>query len=166
MPSALDELCPGQLELMELGARLFQRIGVPRSTGQIYGILFASPKPLSLDEIAEMLAISKTSASTGTRQLLAFNMIRQVWMPGERKDFFEARTDLREVLRANYHSFIKPRLDQAENSLGKVRAQLDADHEAGRLSHEAHATAGERLEKLMEMQRKLRELLPFAEKLL
>ena len=166
MSRALDELCPAQLELMELAARFFQRLGQPRSAGQIYGLLFPSPKPLSLDDIAEALAISKTSASAGTRQLQAFNLIRQVWMPGERKDYFEARTNLREVLRSNYHTFIKPRLDQAENDLQRLQSQLDADRSAGRLSVEAHATATQRLKSVTETQRQIRELLPIAEKLL
>ncbi len=121
---------------------------------------------MSLDDIAEGLAISKTSASTGTRQLLTLNLIRQVWMPGERRDDSEARTDLREVLRSNYRSFIKPRLDQAENSLERLMSQLDADRSAGRLSVEAHAAALTRLQSLMELQRKLKDLLPLAEKLL
>lgn len=104
MPSALEQLSPAQLELVELAARLAQRLGLTRSTGQIYGLLFVSPRPLSLDDIAEHLSLSKTSASTGTRQLAGFNLIRQVWLPGERRDHFEARTDLREVLRTNYQS--------------------------------------------------------------
>ncbi|MCC7377378.1 MAG: hypothetical protein IT581_22135 [Verrucomicrobiales bacterium] len=166
MSNAIEQLCPAQLELMELAARLFQRLGLPRSTGQVYGILFSSPKPLSLDDIAESLAISKTSASTATRQLLTLSMIRQAWTPGERKDHFEARTDLREVLRANYTSFVKPRLDQAEKSLEGVSEQLSADLAAGRLSAEAHQSTQARLHRLIELQRTLRKLLPLAEKLL
>jgi DNA-binding transcriptional regulator GbsR (MarR family) len=161
-----EPFSPAQLELMELAARLFQRLGMPRSTGQIYAILFVSPKPLSLDDIAEALAISKTSASTGTRQLMAFNMIRQVWMPGERRDHFEARTDVREVLRANYHSFVKPRLEAAEQNVARIRRQLEQDRDAGRLPTEAYETAHERLEKLAEVQKKMMSLLPLAEGLL
>ncbi|MCC6231547.1 MAG: hypothetical protein IT580_02830 [Verrucomicrobiales bacterium] len=165
MPDSVDPLGPAQLELLELAARLFQRLGLPRSTGQIYGTLFSSPRPLSLDDIAEVLSISKTSASTGTRQLVTLHMIRQVWQPGERKDFFEARTDLREVLRANYHSFVKPRLDQVEKSLGGVSARLKEDLSEGRVSREAHAVTQARLERLGEMHRTLKRLLPLAEKL-
>ncbi|MCK6499525.1 MAG: hypothetical protein L6Q38_08615 [Nitrospira sp.] len=166
MPNALEHLCPAQLELMELAARLFQRLGLPRSTGQVYGILFSSTKPLSLDEIAEALTISKTSASTATRQLLTLSMIRQAWLPGDRKDYFEARTDLREVLRANYNGFIKPKLDQAEKSLASISEHLADDLAAGRLSREAHQCTEARLGRLTELHRNLRRILPLAEKFL
>lgn len=166
MPTALAPMSPAQLELMEQAARLFQRLGVPRSTGQIYGLLFSSPHPLSLDDIADALSVSKTSASTGTRQLLNYNLIRQVWLPGERKDHFEARTDLQEVLRANYHTLIKPRLEQAERRLEAIAGQLQADREAGHLSQEAHDAAQARLERLLSLQKNLNHLLPLAEKLL
>lgn len=159
-------MSPAQLELMEQAARLFQRLGVPRSTGQIYGLLFSSPQPLSLDDIADALSLSKTSASTGTRQLLNYNLIRQAWLPGERKDYFEARTDLQEVLRANYHTLIKPRLEQAERRLEAIAGQLQADRDAGRLTPEAHEAAQVRLERLLSLQKKLNHLLPLAEKLL
>jgi DNA-binding transcriptional regulator GbsR (MarR family) len=151
---------------MELAARLFQRLGLPRSTGQVYGVLFSSPKPLSLEDIADILGISKTSASSGTRQLLALSMIRQAWIPGERRDHFEARTDLREVLRTNYHVFVKPRLDEAEKRIGDVRSHLEADRAKGRLSKEAYTTAQARLESLIAMQHTLRKVLPLAEGML
>src|SRR4030095_15347030 len=120
-------LSPAQLDVIETAARISHRVGLPRSTGQVAGLLFVSPGPLSLDAIAETLALSKTSVSTATRQLVAFHVIRQVWLPGDRKDHFEARLDLREVLRANYQNFVKPRLDQAENHLQSLVSRLQAD---------------------------------------
>ncbi len=166
MPTAIAQFSPAQLELMEAAARVFQRLGIPRSTGQIYGLLFSSAKALSLDDIAEALAISKTSASTGTRQLMNLHMIRQVWLPGERKDHFEARTDLREVLRANYQSFIRPRIDLLDKTLAGVSNQLEADLGEGRLQPDVHATTRARLEQLVEMHQRLKTLLPLAERLL
>lgn len=166
MSSAVAPLAPAQLELVELAARLTQRLGLTRSTGQIYGLLFVSPKPLCLDDIAEHLSLSKTSASTGTRQLTALNLIRQVWLPGERRDHFEARTDLREVLRTNYQSHIKPRLDLVERTLARVKGQLAEDARAGRVDAEGQAITESRLERLEDMHRTLKRLLPLAEKLL
>ena len=72
--------------MVEVTARLCQRLGLPRSSGQIFGLLYLSTQALSLDEIAEALEISKASVSTGTRQLLGWHAIRQVWKPGDRKD--------------------------------------------------------------------------------
>ena len=101
-----------RLDMIEAGGRVCQLLGVPRSTGQIYGLLYLSPKPLSLDDIAEALRISKASASTGTRQLLAWRAIHQVWVHGERRDHFEiepvAFRDRRPVVHARSAERIYP----------------------------------------------------------
>ena len=47
-------------QFFEETVRLF---GVPPSVGQIYGLLYASPEPLSFTDIVERLEISKGSAS-------------------------------------------------------------------------------------------------------
>lgn len=81
-------------EIIEAGGRLCQLLGLPRSTGQIYGLLYLSAKPLSLDDMVDLLGISKASASCGTRQLASLCAIRPVWMPGDRRDYFQSVADL------------------------------------------------------------------------
>lgn len=53
-----------------------QLFGVPRSVGQIYGLLFASPFPLSFSDIVERLKISKGSASQGMQLLRSIGAIK------------------------------------------------------------------------------------------
>ena len=81
-------------EMVEVGGRICQVLGLPRSTGQIFGLLYLSTEPLSLNKMSAMLGISKASASTGTRQLAAWGAIRKVWVPGERRDYYEVVEDL------------------------------------------------------------------------
>src|ERR1051325_7726277 len=90
-------LCKGKMDMVEATGRLFQSFGLPRSTGQLYGLLYLSKKALSLDDLVELLSISKGSASTGTRHLASWGAIRQVWVPGDRRDFFEALDDFRTI---------------------------------------------------------------------
>lgn len=52
-----------------------QVFGVPKSVGQIYGLLFASPEPLSFSDIVERLDISKGSASQGLQLLRSLGAI-------------------------------------------------------------------------------------------
>ena len=99
-----------RLEFIETAGNICRRLGLPRSLGQIYGLLFFSAKPLSLDDIVQRLGISKASASTGTRQLAAWGAVRQVWVQGERRDFFEVVPDLGGMVRSVYRDFFKPRL--------------------------------------------------------
>jgi DNA-binding transcriptional regulator GbsR (MarR family) len=159
-------LCQTRLEMVEVTARLCQMLGMPRSTGQIYGLLYLSPRALGLDEIAEMLGISKASASTGTRQLLAWHAVRQVWKPGDRKDYFEARGDLAEVLRSNYAGFFRPKLENSQRRVGTLLASLESDRKSGAVDREEYQVCKDRLETLARLQGRIQKLLPLAEKLL
>ena len=48
---------------------IVQLFGVPKSVGQIYGLLYASPEPLGFSEIMARLEISKGSVSQGIQLL-------------------------------------------------------------------------------------------------
>lgn len=52
-----------------------QIFGVPKSVGQIYGLLYASPVSLSFSDIVERLGISKGSASQGIQLLRSLGAI-------------------------------------------------------------------------------------------
>ena len=56
-------------------ADIVQVFGVPKSVGQIYGLLYASPEPLGFVDIVERLEISKGSASQGLQLLRALGAI-------------------------------------------------------------------------------------------
>ncbi|WP_339063428.1 choline uptake/conversion transcriptional regulator CudC [Tepidibacillus marianensis] len=67
--------------------------GITDSVGRLYGTLYFSDRPLTLDEMREALGMSKTSMSTGVRTLLDTNMVDKVWKKGERKDLYQAEED-------------------------------------------------------------------------
>ena len=152
--------------MVEASGRLFQLLGLPRSTGQIYGLLYMSARPLSLDDICELLSISKGSASTGTRHLASWAAIRQVWVQGNRKDHFEAVGDLAQILRASYAEFVKPRLASSEKRLAIIFDELEKDVDHGALTPEEYKFCSERLRGLLRLQKKVQGLGPLAEKLL
>jgi len=162
---APQTLSKTRLDMIEAGGRVCQLLGVPRSTGQIYGLLYLSPKPLSQDEIAELLGISKGSASTGTRQLLAWRAIRLVWVHGERRDHFEVELDLGNLLRAGYSDFVKPRLLSSQKRIESMASSLDEEFADGILSREEYKICSERLKSFARIQKKLQALIPLAEKL-
>lgn len=153
-------------EMIAVGGRFCQQLGLPRTTGQIYGLLYLSLRPLSLDDIVALLGISKASASTGTRQLLAWGAIRQTWMPGERRDHFEAVEDLRQWIRAVYRDFVKPRLTSSKQRLDSMRTYLEEEHQMAVISAEEYKLCCDRLRNLQRVQHKLQSLSPLAERLL
>lgn len=78
--------------------RLAGFFGFSDVMGRLYGILLLSPEPLSLDDLASGLEISKGSVSTNMRALERWGMAKEVWMRGERKKYYRAESDLWQVI--------------------------------------------------------------------
>jgi len=79
--------------VIESVAQNMDLYGITPSVGRLYGILYFEGKAMSLDELKEELAMSKTSMSTGVRSLMELNMVEKVWKKGERKDFYKYKED-------------------------------------------------------------------------
>jgi DNA-binding transcriptional regulator GbsR (MarR family) len=110
------------------------------------------------------LGISKASAITGARQLLSWGALRQVWVPGERRDFFVIVADLGSVVRTSFNDFVKPRLTSSQRRFEQMRAGLDEEFKLGRLTREEYKICSERLKNLCKLQRKISSLAPLAQK--
>ena len=67
--------------------------GVTLSVGHLYGHMLFKHEPVTLDEMAQTLGLSKTSISTGMRTLMDLKMINKVWSKGTRKDLYEVEMD-------------------------------------------------------------------------
>ena len=67
---------------MAFFAEIVQLFGLPKSVGQIYGLLYVSPEPLGFSGIVERLDISKGSASQGLQLLRTLGAINEA----EQKD--------------------------------------------------------------------------------
>ncbi|WP_338001133.1 GbsR/MarR family transcriptional regulator [Shouchella clausii] len=71
----------------------FHLYGINESVGRLYGTLLFENDTLTLDEMSRRLGMSKTSMSTGIRQLVDANMARKVWKKGVRKDLYIGEED-------------------------------------------------------------------------
>ncbi len=79
--------------------RLARFFGFSEVMGRLYGTLLLSPQPLSLDDLTDLLQISKGSVSMNMRALERWGMAKEVWMRGERKKYYQAEPELWEVIR-------------------------------------------------------------------
>lgn len=68
--------------------------GINRSVARVHALLMATEAPLSLDEIAEKLQISKGNASMSLRELRTFGVVRQIEVPADRRDFYVTEPDV------------------------------------------------------------------------
>jgi DNA-binding transcriptional regulator GbsR (MarR family) len=71
--------------------------GVNRSVSQIHALLFVSEQPLTAEDIAAALGLARSNVSNSLKELLAWNLIRRVPIKGDRREHFEAETDLWEI---------------------------------------------------------------------
>jgi HTH-type transcriptional regulator, glycine betaine synthesis regulator len=68
--------------------------GINRSVARVHALLMATEGPLSLDEIADRLGMSKGNASMSLRDLRNFGVVRQVEVRGDRRDFYVTEPDV------------------------------------------------------------------------
>src|SRR2546423_13839727 len=66
--------------------------------GRIFGVLFLEDRPLSLDEIAQALQLSKSNISINIRGLVEWHLVRRVSVPNSRRDHYEAASNFWRVM--------------------------------------------------------------------
>lgn len=66
--------------------------------GKIFALLYLQPEPMSLDDIANELQLSKSNVSVNVRGLVDWNLVRLVTVRGSRRDHYEAATDFWRVM--------------------------------------------------------------------
>lgn len=66
--------------------------------GHLFGALLMSPEPLSLDDLEAIVAKSKASVSMNMTALERWGMVRQVWVKGDRRKYYESESDLWQIV--------------------------------------------------------------------
>jgi DNA-binding transcriptional regulator GbsR (MarR family) len=82
------------LHYIEEFGLFFEQFGLPRTAGRMLGwLLVCDPPHQTMDELAEVLQVSKSSISTTSRMLIQSGLVSKVSFPGERKDFYRISDD-------------------------------------------------------------------------
>jgi len=87
-------------------------LGLPRSIGEIYGLIFLSAEPLNADDIVLKLGISRSGVGQGLKTLSEIGAIRSALQAQSRKDHYELQTDLSVLVRLFLNSRVLPRLSE------------------------------------------------------
>ena len=72
--------------------------GVNNSVARVHGLLIITDRPWCIDEIVEELQISKSNVSTSLKELRSWHVIRKVFVPGDRREFYACEPDTWEML--------------------------------------------------------------------
>lgn len=68
--------------------------GINRTIAMIHAHLLLADEPQTTDQVMQSLKVSRGNANTNLRELVSWGLVRQVVVPGERKDHFEAEKDV------------------------------------------------------------------------
>jgi DNA-binding transcriptional regulator GbsR (MarR family) len=98
---------------------VFEKTGLPRMAGRMFGWLLISDPPYqSPAELADVLMASKGSISTTVRLLAQLGLIERHVIPGERHDHFRLSDDvLQKTIRHGLEDEIKMFRELAEHGL-------------------------------------------------
>ena len=109
-------------ELITFWVQVRSLLGYPRSVGEIFGLIFISPAPLSADDIVEKLNMSRSGAGQGLKALQDIGAIKPAHQLASRKEHYQMQTDLGVLIKLLLNARILPKLEE----LAQQRATLDA----------------------------------------
>jgi len=104
-------------------------LGLPKSIGEIYGLLFISQESLSLDDLAEKLDISKGSASQGLKFLRNLGAIHKDEI--NRKAYYRPELNLKKLVGGFIKEEIRPHITSGEQKLVQLKQAFDKDMDEG-----------------------------------
>ena len=92
-------LTPIQQRFVLHWGEMGSRWGISRTVAQIHALLYLSPAPLDAEEIADTLSVARSNVSTSIKELLGWGIVKTVHVLGDRRDHFEAMSDVWEMFR-------------------------------------------------------------------
>jgi DNA-binding transcriptional regulator GbsR (MarR family) len=152
-----------ELRAAEAMGRLMEFWGFRRHMGRLWTVLYLSPEPMTTAELSETLQLSSSAVSLSLGELVRWGAVRKTWLPGERRDFYRAESNVWKLLRRVYErrelNLVRETSDaflDAQRFLDEARDQLDGrdrqrvDYMRKRISRlSALAKTGERLVRLL-----------------
>jgi DNA-binding transcriptional regulator GbsR (MarR family) len=117
--------------------------GINRTVAQIYALLYVSPTPLTAEEISDTLAVARSTVSTGLHELQGWGIVRVAHVLGDRRDHFEAMSNVWEMFRAILAERKRREIDPTLTMLRESVAEF-----AGESESDAHAQA--RLQEMLD----------------
>ena len=102
------------------GARV---LGLPKSVGEIYGVLYITPEPLTMVDLVDRLSISKGSASQGLKILRNLGAVREIDLQNDRKTYFQADVELKKLVGGFIREKVRPHLNSGQAKLNQLRTE-------------------------------------------
>jgi DNA-binding transcriptional regulator GbsR (MarR family) len=132
-----------QQEFILHWGEMSSRWGINRSVAQIHALLYLSAEPLNAAQISERLSLARSNVSNSLRELQAWGIVRVVHRLGDRRDYYEAVSDVG----AMFLSILEQRKRREFDPTVEVLRECIALHEA---RHERDAFTLRRMQDVLE----------------
>jgi DNA-binding transcriptional regulator GbsR (MarR family) len=121
-------LARADLAVADAVGAIMELWGFRRQLGRIWAVLFLSDRPLAAPDLCERLRISTGLLSMSLAELRRWGVVRSLEIPGDRKEHFEAETNVwklvSRVLREREKRAVESALATFEGVLEDLRAAL------------------------------------------
>lgn len=88
-----QRLSPEIQRFIDAIGEYFAQFGLSSVSGRLLGLMTISDEPLTLDDMAGALGVSRASISTNIRLIKAIGFVDKVSMPRDRRDFYRCSSD-------------------------------------------------------------------------
>jgi DNA-binding transcriptional regulator GbsR (MarR family) len=157
-PTPVDSVKPLtelETQTIDLFIGFFGLLGLPKSIGELYGLLFFSAQPLAMDDLMQRLNMSKGAASQGLKLLRSFGAVKIVYVAGSRRDYYLAEIELSRFATGFIKEELQPHLDH-----GLLRLQ-HMERLISDLPDADQSGANNRLARLQHWHEKSQEIIPW-----
>jgi len=126
-PTVLDE---AREPLIDALAHTFALYGWPEATGRIYGLLAFADEPLSQDDLAGRLGVSKATVNTNIRSLESLHFVYRVSggetesAGGRPRLFYRAERDFKKVVQELLHHNVNREVELMSRGIEESRHRL------------------------------------------
>jgi HTH-type transcriptional regulator, glycine betaine synthesis regulator len=155
---ALDEF---ERRIIESFVAVASLLGLPKSLGELYGLAYASTRPIHFSEACARLQLSKGAASQGLRTLRELGALKAVYAAGDRRDYFTPEVELRKFIARVLAERFQPHLERGADRLAALAEEIPAVADA-----DTRRLRTERLQKLRRWYKKSAGLVPLLTKFL
>lgn len=116
----------------EMGSRW----GMNRSVAQIHALLYLAEQPLPAEDISKTLGIARSNVSNCLKELQTWELVSVSHMLGDRRDHFQAKTDIWEILTTIADGRKRREIDPTVAVLRECVAELDSEIVTPKVSRE------------------------------
>lgn len=113
-------------KFIQVIAKNMSLYGITSSVGRLYGVLYFSEMPMTLDDMRDALEMSKTSMSTGVRTLSDMKMVESTFKKGIRKDLYQTEDDwyksFTSLFGNRWRQHTETNIEEADETIHELRA--------------------------------------------